>query len=316
MNNPNMNPKNLHYKFVRLGVAKRKLTYELLAIIPEIFESGIWKKYASTIFIYAGKFGGLSRPMVEKRLNLEKDLQNKPALKKAIKTEGVYKVAMVAKLTTPELDKAMADKVMNMSKSAINTLSKELRQKEEITQATICEAKAETIKIELDEEMTLLFLKLKKKYGKDISHRDTMRIILRKMDKLENGLRIGKKRNFSRDLPGKIQTKVEKDGEVTNTVKPVSRHIPAPKKRAALASTNGRCAYPNCNHPPENWHHRDRFSQSKSHDSVVPLCKHHHEFMHNGLVKNELDDPKNWQLTIESAVNNQIDNLYRKYHRQ
>ncbi len=51
--------KELHRTFVKLGYDRRRLTNQLLAILPEIYERGIYKKYARTIEEYAGKFGGL-----------------------------------------------------------------------------------------------------------------------------------------------------------------------------------------------------------------------------------------------------------------
>lgn len=299
----------------------------MLAILPDIYESGIWKNYASTIFEYAGKYGGLGRSIVEKRLKLEKDLVDKPQLREAIGMAGLYKVAMVAKLATPETDKAFADKIQNLSKSAVNMLAKELRNNDndKLQVATICEAKPETINIELDEEMAFLFLKLKKKYGKKLGHRDAMRIILRKMDEIEhgegglkNGCKTRKNRVLSENFPGKNDTKMEKYGEIdyekiAARQEPVGRYVSVPIRREELSKTSGRCAYPGCNRPPDNWHHRDRFSESHSHDSVVPLCKEHHEFMHNGLVKNELSEPKNWQLNVLGTLKEQADFLYRKY---
>ena len=50
-----------------------------------------------------------------------------------------------------------------MSKSALETLSKELRGKEGINP---CQAKTEKIVLELDEEMTFLFLKFKEEISK------------------------------------------------------------------------------------------------------------------------------------------------------
>ncbi|MBI2634875.1 hypothetical protein HYW82_04385 [Candidatus Peregrinibacteria bacterium] len=337
MINPMIDPKILHQKFVALGAAKRKLTYELLTILPEIFESGIWKKYSSSIYEYAGRFGGLSRSMVEKRLNLERDLKDKPKLKEAIKEAGIYKVAMVAKITTPELDEVMADKVVHMSKSAVQTLSKELRQESLLTENTIknCSAEPKLIKIEMDKEMSFMFMKLKKKLGEKLNNRDALKLMLNqlidhefttsKFKQCKNLL--GEKEILKQVQDDKVQVKdgtiMIRDDISVGTVMvrqahhdiSVTRHIPAPKKLEELAKTNGHCAYPNCNHPPENWHHRDRFSQSKSHESVVPLCKNHHQFMHNGLIKNEMAEPENWEIDLKNQVTNNIDNLYRK-HRQ
>lgn len=118
---------SLHLKFVKLGSDRRKLTNELLALLPEIYEKKIYRKYAATIVEYAGKFGGLSKGVVLKRLRLEKYLEEKPLLKEAIKTEGVHKVALVANLATAETEAIWVDKLKNMSKAAVQELSKERR---------------------------------------------------------------------------------------------------------------------------------------------------------------------------------------------
>ena len=123
---------NLHQKFVRLGMMKARLTNEMAAMLPAIYRSGIYKKYAPDIFEYAGRYGKIGRTTVGKRLKLEKHLVDKPFLKESIKKVGVHKVAFVASLATAETDRAFADKVENMSKSALETLAKELRSKEKL----------------------------------------------------------------------------------------------------------------------------------------------------------------------------------------
>src|SRR3989338_5376560 len=120
---------NLHQKFVHLGMMKEKLTNETAAMLPAIYRSGIYKKYAPDIVEYAGRYGKIGRTTVEKRLKLEKHLDDKPFLKESIKKVGVHKVALVAGLATAETDRTFADKVEHMSKSALETLAKELRSK-------------------------------------------------------------------------------------------------------------------------------------------------------------------------------------------
>ncbi|MEK7672433.1 MAG: hypothetical protein AAB373_00970, partial [Patescibacteria group bacterium] len=100
-----------------------------------------------------------------------------------------------------------------------------------------------------------------------------------------------------------------------------SRYIPLDQKRAALHKTDGRCAYPSCNRPPQVFHHTDRFALSHSHESIIPICKMHHEFAHNGLITNEIKEVRKWKLEIESFVRekqgnqqiNKIDKLYQVY---
>lgn len=181
--------KNLHKIFVRLGNDRRRLTNQLLAILPKIFEEKIYLKYARTIEEYAEKFGGLSKGVVQKRLRLQKYLENKPKLQQAILTEGVHKVALVASLATVADEAIWADKIQNMSKPAVQELTKEVRYKIErgelslaggITQSlfenlgvnagsepidcktTTCSAAPQQIKMTLEGELFFMFLKLKK----------------------------------------------------------------------------------------------------------------------------------------------------------
>ncbi len=301
---------NLHKKFVQLGRQKFKLTNEMLAILPEIYESGIYKKFTYTIVEYAGKYGGIPRSTVEKRLRIEKHLHDKPKLKEAIKTVGLNKVAMVVTLATPENEGVLADKIGNMSKPAVQTLSKELRQKnaEGLSGEMMCEAKPEKIKLELDEEMTFLFLKLKKKWGGNMSNREVMSMILGKV--VETEFATKNRRTETKSVPGENSTKERGCGKTVRS-KAETRYVSVHKRRETLG--DGKCSYPNCNKPAEVFHHRDRFSKSKSHDSIVVLCRDHHEFMHNGLVQSEKKDTKKWKLDVTGQVDVQADILYRKY---
>ncbi|MFA6918291.1 MAG: hypothetical protein WC285_05715, partial [Candidatus Gracilibacteria bacterium] len=182
------NAQKLHHEFIRLGSMRHKLKNRMLAILPEIYKSGIYKKYAGSIVEYAGKFGDIAKTTVIKRLRLEKNLEDKPFLKAVIEKVGVHKVALVAKIATSETDKAFADKVENMSRVAVQSLSKELRAAEngsgqlnfegyvsgesseqvnlDSNHGQLCRAVPRTAKIELDEESTFFLMKLKAKLGK------------------------------------------------------------------------------------------------------------------------------------------------------
>jgi hypothetical protein len=65
----------------------------------------------------------------------------------------------------------------------------------------------------------------------------------------------------------------------------ISRYIPIAQKRSAFEKTKGQCSHPNCNKPAEILHHKERFTTKKSHESITPLCKVHHEFAHNGITE-------------------------------
>ena len=316
--NDNLSAKFLHQQFLILGRERNKITYKLLALLPQIYKQKIHEKHGyATIYEYAGKLAGLSYSTVKKALNLEKKLENKPLLQKAIEKHGVHKVAIIANLATPETEKMFVDKITNMSKPALQQLSKELRGKIQTSW-----------QIEMDEEMMKTFLKLKKnlgKFGDNLSNKEALRRMLKKWGE-ESGHSKSSRRddylcennkNESKIVMVKIeepQRQAEKDQVFTgdfcedelsrcddyfceNDKNESSRYIPVAKKRFALAKTNGGCSHPNCQNPAQIFHHQIRFSQSKSHESIVALCRIHHEFAHNGITEN-----------ISPA-----DELYRKY---
>jgi hypothetical protein len=214
---PMENAQKLHHEFIRLGSMRHKLKNRMLAILPEIYKSGIYKKYAGSIVEYAGKFGDIAKTTVMKRLRLEKNLEDKPFLKAVIEKVGVHKVALVAKIATAETDKIFAEKVENMSRVAVQSLSKELRARgerigggglnkaywaaengsgqlnfegyvsgESLEQVNLdsnhgqlCRAVPRTAKIELDEESTFFLMKLKAKLGKHLSDKEFLKLVLK-----------------------------------------------------------------------------------------------------------------------------------------
>jgi len=273
--------KNLHQQFISLGRERNKITYKLLVLLPQIYEQKIYEMHGyATIYEYAGKLAGLSHSVVEKALKLEEKLRNKPNLQKVIETQGIHKVAIIANIATPENEKMFADKVENMSKSALQQFSREFRGKIQTNW-----------NIEMDTEMMTTFLKLKEKVGKNLSNKEALRRMLEMLGEISL-------------LPGCVpETKNEKpqpQAEISKEIpgeKENGRYIPIAQKREILAKTNGICSHENCCNPAQIFHHQIRFSQTKNHTSLIPLCKVHHEFAHNGITE---------PLT-------QADELYRKY---
>lgn len=438
---------HLHHEFVRLGSLRLKMKNKMLAILPQIYESGIWKKYAGSIVEYAGKFGDIAKTTVIKRLRLEENLSDKPCLKAAIATVGIHKVALVAKITTCDTDESMAEKLLNMSKTAVQSLSKELRvgssaraihspalqlcfddptlMSSSVTQlldidpactrsaefeshncadteSAPCKAIPVIKRLELDAHDSFIFLKLKAKLGKNLSDKEFIKLILEEREKQEfpekqekiikeefgkNRVKVSpviipskKHQHFENtytsksvtgdtsqsENPAKIQesttptdqksladdksqfknsAKIRESATPTDqksltgetfpensptmnrqseqsqnsSTSPEPRYVTAAKKRQVIASTNSKCSYTGCNSPYSVLHHTDRYSESKSHDSIIPLCEVHHEFAHNNLIKNEKSPVSHWQISIIKPPISQIpraDILYRKYRQE
>lgn len=302
--------KQLHQKFVQLGRQLHRVTYELLEILPEIYAKNIHIQQGyATIYEYAGRLTGLSRSVVQKVLRAEKHLEAKPALKKLVGKVGIHKVDLVARIATPENERQWAEKVEHMSKPALQELAKEVRAKslpgENFSTSEMkfgkCQAAEQKITIELDEEMQFLFLKLKNKHGKNMNNKAMLKILLKKIAKQEFPKKNPRKRN------------VEKTAIKDRKMK-VTRYIPSAQKRQAISKTDGHCSYPNCNKPSQHIHHPERFSQTKTHNNLKPVCRVHHEFAHNGLIENETQETNKWQLSFGDLL--PADKLYLRYRKQ
>jgi hypothetical protein len=330
------NSNDLHKEFVRLGKERNKITYKLLALLPKIAKHEIYKKYNySSIYEYAGKLAGIPHSAVDKTLQLHKNLRGKPCLQKAVKSQGIHKVALVARLATSETDRAFADKVNNMSKVSLGDLAKEMRIKDKVDQENttlLCHAALSAIKIELDDEMQFLFLKLKKKCGDHLSNKEVLRKILREAQQEQGNdptkllRKKGKSQSslsekFSRgEIKKESQQSVKRQKvapfKETKAQKAPTRYIPAHQKRAALQRSADKCAYPGCLKPADHFHHTKRFSEARDHKSITPLCKTHHEFAHNGLIGNEEKSVGQWKLNVEVGVNSYADAHFRACRRK
>lgn len=308
---------SLHLQFVRLGKERHCITYKLLALLPEIYENRIYRdKGFATIEEYAGKLAGLSKGVVQKTLRIGKYLENKPALQKMVEICGIHKVAIVAKLATPETDSDFADKVEHMSKSSLQELSKEVRAAQ---QGLDLRDRRRKFSVELDSEMEFHLLTLKKRMG-NISERDLLKRLLRDAV-LVDRKDVETSRVDVREVGAggvwrmAVKKSPEKKISAENPSWKNARYIPVARRRQALLKTGGRCAYPACNRPPDVFHHRDRFVSSQNHDSIVPLCGIHHDFAHNGLIAREQSDPSNWRLRLAAGVQSETDFRVREYRK-
>ncbi len=283
-----MTNKEIHHRFRELGREHRAIINELVAMLPEIDKREIYREHGcASIYEYAGKFGGLSYSVVQKALWVEEKLTDAPKLKEAIKTEGIHKVALFATLATKENDEALADKVRNMSKPALQELSKELRGNA-----------VKKMSIDLDSEMQFLLGKIKRELGIE-DDEETLKIILQQFSKL------------GKDIPGDRHEIPRERTAREPQAGAETRYIPAQQKREAISKTNGKCAYPNCSKPYEHLHHTTPFAHSRNHKTITPLCKTHHEYAHNGLITNQSQDPQKWKLILDTKTN-YYDQMYRK----
>ena len=199
-------------------------------------------------------------------------------LKAAIGKVGVHKVAMIESLVTPENESIMVEKLQSMSFKSIQVLSKELRNK----------------------EVTIV-----KNFNFDPN-----------MQKLWNTVK--KLMSLSDESDGIVLQKLLEDYVAKNyaldealTASKQSRYVPSKQKAKIYKKFDGKCSHPNCTKPASEIHHQERYSAVKNHNNIVPLCKEHHELMHNSIIKNELAPVYDWELSVQKTTN-LIDLKYQK----
>ncbi len=273
---------DLHNEFMEIGRSRHILTHKLLAILPEIYRSKIYRKYASSIFEYANRFGGLSDGVVRKTLNLSKKIPDNSLLAQSVEIVGVHKVDLVASLVTPDTEELWVKRMRTMSKSALQALTKEIRKGRVDQPIFIC--------IQPDTKLYELFNEFKLKFPDYFSSEFVLESVLGEIDQ-----------NKLNDYQGKIpEENVEKN----------KRYIPVRISK----KLSRQCVYPGCNKDAREKHHRQRFSEGGSHESIVPLCHCHHEFAHHGLIDNEINPPQEWCLNWKTQkVQVRADVLYRKF---
>jgi hypothetical protein len=269
---------NLHQQFLQLAKEKRQITYKLLSLLPEIFASGVYKKYAGSIEGYAFRFAGIPESTVRKSLNLNKLFKNKPKLQAIVKEVGVHKVSAVASLITDENQDIMIEKLRSMSMDSIREMAKEFRGKEKVYRLSVY----------LTQDQLKLINLVKKQIDPKLSEGELVAELCKQY------LNSAKTE----------QCKVEDS-------KPAKRYIPAKTKKAVLKQYKNSCAYPGCHKHYSEIHHQVHFSQSKKHENLVPLCKEHHQFMHHNLVQNSEDSPQFWRLQLNKTTNS-LDLKYQK----
>lgn len=279
---------DLHSRFVQLGRDRHRLTHLLLYLLPKIYAQKIYLRYAKSIFEYGNRFGGLSDLVICKALKLHQELFDRPHLKRLVAMVGVHKVSLVQSLVTPENELEWVSRLKTMNTAALQTLAKEIRKGRQEPKLIIT----------LTGKCVRNFLSAKAKFPKHWSNQQfLMKLISTEKICAEN---YDKEEDVESNFVDLVDTK-----SITN------RYIPvAIKKKLPLL-----CQYPGCNRLRENFHHRIRFADSPNHNSLVSLCRAHHEFMHQGLVANEQDVPREWQLDLENSSKNKsyTDFMYLKF---
>lgn len=278
----NKEERKLDLEFKRLGAERRRLGYKLQALLPEINRLCIYKKAkCSSIYKYASINAGLSRTAVDEALRVDKHLERLPRLRAMVEKQGINKVALVSKIVTPETEEFWVDKVESTTQRALKSMGQEERA-------------------------------FQKKEGRSLY--GTAEAEKYKCNAAVEKLRI----DFDEEMQQMFyQVKKAMGDELSN--KDVMRillkkYIQGEKNQKSQNLIDQKmCVYPGCNKPAEEVHHPKRVSEGKNKENLRSLCRVHHEYMHNGLVKNEMAAPEEWRYSSGVKPQRKADVFFRRY---
>ncbi len=239
---------------------------KFIGLLPEVNRRRLYeKKGCTSIFEFAAKLAGLSQDQVRLALNLEKRFSDKPALKSLL-VEGeasLNKLTRVVSFATIENEEDLAEKVRQLSKSALATLARDERhfKNENGLDKALFEPKSlpgQTLNFQLSQEIIEQLNELHAQ-GKDVNQL-LASLLQGRTEKIE-------------------ERKEELSKEASRTS---SRYIPA-EIRAFLKEEYGeKCSIKTCFKSAKEIHHSQRFSLSSTHDPkyLAPLCHEHHAIAH------------------------------------
>jgi hypothetical protein len=297
---------SIYDTFKQFGASRRDFTNKLLSLIPEIDRLKIWKKAGfNSIFDYCLKIAGLSVRLVKQSLSVNRKLAQIPELTALIETQGLSKIDIISRIAKVETKDFWLDKVKNMTRDSLKMLVCEEKAYQMATgkpllgtSQTINTLKVHKMvndfglnkmKIELSDKAQQAFLKLKQDYP-NLCNRDALEMMLRSLIKSKNnGRTFAKKKKI-------FQNKI-------------TRHIPSYIK----SKLPDKCSYCSCNKPATCVYRPYRFSEVPNHKALKPLCKEHHEFLHNGIIQNEADLSEKWIFNGKLKL---ADLSYRKHRRK
>jgi len=313
--------KNLYNYCKKVGFNAIHWSRKFVAAIPEVAKRRLYKKYGyCSIHEFASKLAGVSHDNVDEVLRVSEKFKELPRMKALIGEVGLSKLRVVACVANKENEKDLSEKVKNFTKSSLeiyvremvgrntlpgeenrDVLNKEIAQRqrqiglfddtvtinEEVANPQNHDKKIFTIQI--DEETEFELRKFKLQLEKDRKEPVDWNCALKEIVKrAKSEQKVCPKNKFksasasdSRTLHEKPTSKFGKKPTV------ISRYIPAKIKQDLQQKYYGHCAYKGCNKPAEQIHHPERFAANPNHENLIPLCKTHHDFVHQNSKESQ-----------------------------
>jgi len=278
-------------KFIRYGRQK------FIGILPEVFKTRMYeRKGFASIHEFAAKLAYMSNKQVDLVLNINRRLEDKPALQSLLLNgeASVNKLARVVSIATKENQEILADQVKMLPQKALETLVRDEKTAQENknqdgVQKPLFDDKSLRAQIllpmlKIDAELVEKIYDLQEK-GIDINE------MLRKMlatreagiatakNKIANEI-LEKKEDDAATIGG---DKSAADASGGGNPKTPSRYISVRVRKILKEEYGEKCSIPGCNKPATQIHHTQRFALAGAHDPryMAPMCEGHHKIAHS-----------------------------------
>ena len=253
-----------------------------IGLLPEVNKRGLHeKKGFRSIFEFVAKLASLSQDQVRLTLNLERRLEELPALK-GLLVEGkasLNKLTRIVSIATVNNEKELAWKVEQLSQAALETLARDERvfQKQNGLSKPLFEVKSLRAQTRLHEVQSSKSRPLRDSLNFELSAEvleelNTLHTQGQDMNQLL--LKLLKER---KEKIKEKKEKLSKEAERTD-----SRYIPVLTQELLEEEYGKKCCIKRCLRPTREIHHSQRFSLAHTHDPkyLAPLCHEHHSIAH------------------------------------
>ena len=307
-----MSDNDLYRHCQEVGRNVRKWRNQFVALLPEVYKRRLYRRKSfCSIHEFAAKIGGLSHSMVDEVLRIDEKLKDKPKLKSLIPKIGISKLRTVACVAKKSTDKFWAEKVQKMTRKTLEIYIKDTKFPGESESRSVSlplfdggngKSESQNLKLYVQDKSTfsmqltdetifnlrLLKQKLEKESKQTLCWDDVIKIAARKLLISEPKRQYKARPSKSRAVPARKKREPSKSRAISADKKQKrseSKPIAAKKKR----EQSKKCIVPGCNKPTEIIHHPDRYSITKNHNRLAPMCKAHHELAHLGHLDEESD---------------------------
>ncbi len=279
-------------------------------LLPEVHSRELFKRRGCfSIFEFAAKYAGMNREQVQRVLNLDRQLSDRPVLRDMFVNGSVSanKLRRVVSIATAETESLWADRIQLMSQRAVETLVRDEQIEKNVNKMTVPQLVNNDMQqvgggsIEADlfghapgsvsddhsvnSDHSLPRIAAPSSQLDDLGLSAEVRSKLRELK--QKGIDINE---MLMELLTRRECEIEREkqkiaeDEEKKTVAGVKapRYISANIRKVILKEHGKKCSMPNCLRNADHLHHTQRFSMSRNHNPnyIAPLCREHHEIAH------------------------------------